>query len=83
MFPCFDEPGLKAYFDFTVYYKYAEYNANWNMPIKEQGTVKNLKSSLLSITLIAHFQVIVFLLISGQVPYLECLTISMPNTIEV
>ena len=43
MFPCFDEPGLKAYFDFTVYYKYAEYNANWNMPIKEQGTVKKFQ----------------------------------------
>lgn len=37
MFPCFDEPGYKSYFTFTVYYKHADYNAVWNMPVAETG----------------------------------------------
>ena len=42
MFPCFDEPGYKSIFTFTVYYKYADYSAVWNMPIKEKGPVEDL-----------------------------------------
>jgi aminopeptidase N len=35
VFPCFDEPALKAKFQFSMTYKYSEYSAIFNMGIKE------------------------------------------------
>ena len=34
VFPCFDEPDLKATFQFAIRYKYAEYSAIFNTAIK-------------------------------------------------